>query len=76
MKTYRRGKLESQELEKIFSADVFLGEEAQKLGLIDGVGEMFTIVNKKHPDFNIIDFSQESEISKLKKRISLSQSSI
>ena len=39
--------------EKIFDGSVFTGEEAEKLGLVDGVGSMMEILSEKYPDENI-----------------------
>ena len=36
----RKDKLKKEEADKIFSADVFLGDDAKELGLIDEFGEM------------------------------------
>jgi len=35
--------------EKIFDGTLFTGEESKKLGLVDGVGSMIEILERKYP---------------------------
>ncbi len=46
----RRGKRLKTPRTKIFSGEVFLGAEAQKLGLIDGIGDMETVLKDRFGD--------------------------
>jgi len=47
VKSRRGDKLNRRRYKEIFSGDVFLGEEAEKLGLIDGIADMTTLVKER-----------------------------
>ena len=54
--THRKN-LDAKERERIFSADVFSGQRAKELGLVDENGDCLTTMRSKYPDCKIIDFS-------------------
>ena len=60
--------MNQNELERIFSADVVLGEKAVELGLIDKIGIVDEVMEEKHKDLKILDFSRQSPIDELKEK--------
>lgn len=46
----RQGKLDEGKLDDIFSGDVWLGDEAVTLGLVDGLGELQQVMRDKYGD--------------------------
>ena len=51
VKKYRQDKLKIDD--KIFSGEVYNGEEAKEIGLIDGVGSMVEVLEQKYPGCKI-----------------------
>ncbi|MDF1720118.1 MAG: S49 family peptidase [Minwuia sp.] len=47
VKSRRGDKLNRRRYKEIFSGDVFLGEEAEKMGLIDGIADMPTLLKER-----------------------------
>ncbi len=47
VKARRGDKLNRRRYKEIFSGDVFLGEEAEKMGLIDGIADMTTLLKER-----------------------------
>ena len=43
---YRKQKIKEENYDKVFSADVYTGEEALKYGLIDEIGDMQVVMKK------------------------------
>lgn len=48
VKARRGDKLNRRRYKEIFSGDIFLGEEAQRLGLIDGIADMRSFLTEKY----------------------------
>lgn len=61
---HREGKLTKDpvELDRLFNADIVMGEEAKRLGLIDGIGDYKTVMKLKYPNLKFVDYSATSEI--------------
>ena len=57
---YREDKFDKNELDKIFSADLVLGETAIELGLIDEIGMFDEVMAEKHKDLEVKNFSKRS----------------
>lgn len=56
MLTNRQGKLDEARLAEVFSGDVWLGDEAVRLGLVDGVGDMHSVLRDKYgPEVRLLD---------------------
>ena len=66
VKKHRADKLDQNELQKIFSADVVLGEEAIDLGLVDKIGIIDEVMAEKHEGLEIRDFSKRNPFEALK----------
>jgi ClpP class serine protease len=47
-------------LNRIFNADIFSGEEAQKIGLTDHIGDYRTVLGQKFPGQEIKDYSVDT----------------
>lgn len=58
---HRGTKFSDDDHEKLFNADVFLGEEAKSIGLIDNLGDITTVIKEKHEDCELLNFSKLSK---------------
>ena len=56
---HRQAKFDEANYPKIFSADVVLGEKAKELGLVDEIGSVEAVLNERHADVKVVDFSKE-----------------
>lgn len=57
VKTQRKGKWHIPEAEleaKVFNADIFTGREACQIGLVDGTGNMISILEEKYPEHKLL----------------------
>ena len=59
--SYREAKIDEKYHEKVFNADVVMGEEAKTIGLIDEIGDVDTVIKEKFEDLKIENFSKQSK---------------
>jgi len=62
----RKDKIKVENYDKVFNADVFTGDEALNLGLVDEIGDLNNVMNIKYPNAKIVNFSKESPLDQLK----------
>ena len=56
---HRGTRIDKTKLDQIFTADVYTGQEAKDLGLIDHFGEMTDVMKRKYgDDIKIVNFSK------------------
>ena len=48
IKKYRGNKIKDDG--SVFSGDIFIGEQAQQIGLLDEVGSLTSVLGEKHPE--------------------------
>lgn len=63
--THRQGKLDETRLVEIFSGDVFSGEQALQLGLVDAIGTLDSVISTRFPGAQVIDLSSQSPLQRL-----------
>jgi protease-4 len=68
VKVNRGSKINEADSDKVFSADVFCGEEVKKYGLIDEFGDLDQKMKELYPNAEIVNFSKETPIERLKER--------
>lgn len=57
VKKYRNTKIKEEDYQKVFTANVFTGEEAQKIGLVDELGTLPEVMQKLYPKAKVENFS-------------------
>lgn len=61
--THRESKFKEADHAQIFSADVVVGEEARRLGLIDEIGTVEEVMKQKFGECEIRNFSKKSKFA-------------
>lgn len=54
----RKGKIREEDYNKVLNADVFTGEEAKNLGLVDEFGDLESKIKELYPKAKIVNFSK------------------
>ncbi len=62
----RKGKIKEENYDKVLNADVFTGEEAKELGLVDEFGDLESKIKELYPKAKIVNFSKISPMDALK----------
>lgn len=68
VKKHRGNKIKYEDYDKVFNADIFLGDEALKYGLIDEFGDLDETMKNLYPDAEIVNFSKVSNWERLQER--------
>lgn len=62
---HRESKFREEDHAQIFSADVVVGEEARKLGLVDEIGSVDEVMRQKFGEFELKNFSKQSKFAEI-----------
>ena len=66
----RRGKKLAKDHAKIFSGEFWSGKQGVKLGLIDGIGDLYSVMKKEYGDDIVFTYIKKEE-SWIQKKISM-----
>lgn len=72
---HRKDKIREEDHEKVFNADVFLGDQTKELGLVDEIGHLDSKMKEMYPEAEIVNFSKESPMEAFKRKFGSADSS-